>query len=536
MRATSVVKKESYWGGVARAGAVGILLLAAALRLWGLGAQSIWQDEAYSVVLAREHVGTIIQRQVEDSSPPLYYVLLHFWIVIFGDSEFAARLPSALCGIGLVAATLLIASRLFGPKVGLGAGAMLAIAPLAVCYSQEARMYSLTPLLAVISVYLCHLLGENVSKRRIAWFIGTTVAMLYTQNYGVFVLVAEGLYLLANRKRRRDPRPMLALMGVVGAYVPWLLVLSKQVAENTTPWIPQPRARMLFETLLHLSFKSWRLPSTFFLKVIWAVGLAAVAGLIIMVICVLARARRSDSEAWGTGAGLLFLSYTIVPIFCAYIASQSKPIYVPGRYDTIVQPGLFILVALGLTSIRVDWLRNAIGCVLVVVLLLSLHAYFTVYYKSNDREIAGYIAHNARETDVVLFTDLTITPFRYYYPDSKIATLRFPQGGFGWTPKGAFTNDLAFFEQEFDTVKRRLSALWPQKSRLLVVFKPSPALYCQLLARLRTEQWLRLEARVPFRMGHNVENQAEAVFVFGVVEAPSVYRPTTNDAAETEMR
>ena len=525
MQAMTAAMKKSRWSGGARACAIGILLLAACLRLWGLGAQSIWQDEAYSVVVARQPVVSIIQRQVEDSSPPLYYVLLHLWVAAFGDSEFASRLPSALCGIGLVAATLLIASRLFGPKVGLWAGILLAIAPLAVCYSQEARMYSLTPLLAVISVYLCYLLGENASSRRMAWFIGITVAMLYTQNYGVFVLVAEGLYLLANRRRRQDARPMLALMGVVGGYLPWLLVLSRQVAENTTPWIPRPRARMLFDTLLYLLFKSWRLPSTSFLKAIWAVGLLSVAGLTIAAIRVLVRARRSTSEDSAYRAGLLFLSYTIVPIICAFIVSQGKPIYVPGRYDTIVQPGLFILVALGLSSIRVDWLRSAIGGVLVVVLVLSLHAYFTVYYKSNDREIADYIAHNAKPSDVVLFTDLTITPFRYYYPDSNIATLRFPQGGLGWTPKGAFTNDAAFFQRELAIVERRLSALWPQKNRLLVVFKPSPAIYYKLLARLRAEPWLRLEGRMPFKMGDNVENQASAIYIFRILEAPGQHGP-----------
>ena len=68
------------WTTRAKVVAVAIIILAAAVRLWGLGEQSVWQDEAYSVVLAREDVGTIIRAQVEDSSPPLYYVLLHFWL------------------------------------------------------------------------------------------------------------------------------------------------------------------------------------------------------------------------------------------------------------------------------------------------------------------------------------------------------------------------------------------------------------------------------------------------------------------------
>jgi len=528
----------SQWRGGAKALAVAILVLAAVVRLWGLGEQSIWQDEAYSVVLARQDVGTIIERQVEDSSPPLYYLLLHIWIRMFGDSELCARLFSALLGICLVAATLFIASRLFRPAVGLWAGGMLAVAPLAVYYSQEARMYSLTPLLAIISVYLCHLMTERPSPKRVAWFIVVTAAMLYTQNYGVFVLLAEGLYVLARRKERRDARPMLALMGVVGAYLPWVLVLSRQVAQNTTPWIPKPQGRMLFETLLHLTFKSWRLPTTGFLKSIWGIGLVALAALVVSALCLVLRARRSGdaSKQAAIWPVLLVLFYTFVPIACAFIASYSKPIYVPGRYDTIVQPGLFILAGLGLTSIRMKPLRKALGVLVFTVLVISLHSYFTTYWKSNDREIADYVARNATLSDIVLFTDLTITPFMYYYPESSLTTLRFPRGGLGWTPKGAFTNDVAFFEDEFRLIVRRMSALWPQKSRLLVVFKPSPVLYQRLKSRLHEERWLRFERRVPFKMGHNAENQVSDILIFRIVEAPPVYPRTTNDVTETEMR
>ena len=522
----------------AKALAVAIIVLAAVVRLWGLGEQSIWQDEAYSVVLARHDVGTIIQTQVEDSSPPLYYLLLHIWIRVFGDSEFCARLLSALFGIGLVAATLMIASRLFTAAVGLWAGGMLAFAPLAVYYSQEARMYSLTPLLAIMSVYLCCVLTETPTPKRMAWFIAVTAAMLYTQNYGVFVLLAEGLYLLARRKESRDARPMLALMGVVGAYLPWLLVLSRQVAENTTPWILEPRVRMLFETFLHLTFKSWRLPTTGFLKALWGIGLLAVAASLVLAVRLALRGRRSTdaSQQASSGRVVLMLSYTFVPIACAFVGSYSKPLYVPGRYDTIVQPGLFILAALGLTSIRVKRLRKALGVLAFAVLIISLHSYFTTYWKSNDRAIAHWVEKEATASDIVLFTDLTITPFMYYCPESSITTLRFPRGGLGWTPKGAFTDDAAFFEEEFGVVERRIAALWPQKTRLLVVFKPMPAIYQRLKARLDREDWLQFEKREPFEMGHNVENQVSEVLIFRIVGPPPVDGRTTNDTTATEMR
>lgn len=506
----------SQWSTAPRIVAISIIVLAAVVRIWGLGSQSVWQDEAYSIVLARESLPETIEAQVEDSSPPLYYILLHFWIEVLGDSEFGARLLSAVFGVGLVIAALLITTRLFSLEAGLWAGGLLAIAPQAVYYSQEARMYALTPLLALLSVYACHLLCEEPSSKRMGVFIAITGAMLYTQNYGVFVLAAEVLYILSRRKHNPDPRPMLSLMGVVGVYLPWLLVLSRQVAENTTPWIAAPYPRMLFETALHLSFKSWRLPVTGFLKVIWAVGLIAVGVLCLLVVRFVIRARRSEDALMQDRrrAGLLILSYTIVPVMCAFIVSQTKPIYVPGRYDTIVQPGLWILCAVGLTSLPRKWLKGAAAAVLLFALVVSLHSYLATYRKSSDREIANYIAANAGDADLLLFTDLTITPFNYYYPESRLSTLRFPRSRMGWTPRLAFTNDLVYFQEEYDRVIERIKSSMPHKKRLWLVFKPTPAIYPRFLRQLAQEKWLRFEKSVEFEMGHNAENQVEAILIF----------------------
>lgn len=516
-------KSDSGWTSRTKAAAIAIILIAAAIRLWGLGDQSVWQDEAYSAVLARQDVSTIVQMQVDDSSPPLYYLLLHFWTSSFGDSEFVIRLLSALFGIGLVAAVLFITSSLFNRSAGLWAGGMLAFAPLAVYYSQEARMYSLTPLLAILSVYFCHLVSDNPTPKRVAWFIGITAGLLYTQNYGVFILLVDGLYLLARRRERRDPRPMLALSGVVLLYLPWLIVLSRQVVGNTTAWILPPHLRMLVDTALHLTFKSWRIPTTGLLKVSWGIGLAAALVVLVQIIVFAVRLIQSSqaSERACSWPIFLVLGYMVLPIACAFISSYSKPIYVAGRYDSIVQPGVYMLLGLGIASIPLDWLRKALGILLFAVLLISLHAYFTTYWKSNDRDVANWVANNATESDLVLFTDLTVTPFLYYHPNSDVSRIRFPQAGLGYMPAGFFSNDLSYFEDEFRSVIRKVSAQWPRKRRLLVVLKPyrTSDLF---VSRLNEESWLRLMRHVSFPAGHNAENQVSEIIIYDIIKAPEL--------------
>ena len=126
---------------------IGILL-----RVYNLGFQSIWIDEAFSIYNAQHSVASIISLQ--DTSPPLYHLLLHLWIQAFGTSAIAARSLSVVFGSLLIIATYLLAAYLFDKEVGIIASMLVAISPLFIYFSQEARAYCLFFLLSVIKAVL----------------------------------------------------------------------------------------------------------------------------------------------------------------------------------------------------------------------------------------------------------------------------------------------------------------------------------------------------------------------------------------------
>ncbi len=90
-----------------------IVLIGASLRLYQLGTQSIWFDEAFSVWVAKAGVLQIIQTTAKDTHPPLYYFILHYWMAIFGDSELAVRGLSAFFGILAIPMVYVIGRQLF---------------------------------------------------------------------------------------------------------------------------------------------------------------------------------------------------------------------------------------------------------------------------------------------------------------------------------------------------------------------------------------------------------------------------------------
>jgi mannosyltransferase len=132
-----------------------IFLVGLFLRIYGLGAESIWYDEAVSVTVAKLDLFAQINWSFlqNDNNPPLYYAILHYWVWIFGDSEFAARVPSALFGSFSIIAIYSVGRFLFNKNVGSFAALILATSVFHIKYSQEARAYSLLAFLTLVSYY-----------------------------------------------------------------------------------------------------------------------------------------------------------------------------------------------------------------------------------------------------------------------------------------------------------------------------------------------------------------------------------------------
>ena len=140
-----------------------IVILASALRLWNIGAQSLWIDEGIAWRVATQP-GLNEAVQADPTNPPLYFLLLYLNVRLAGDSEFALRWLSAACGILLVPLIYQLARRLFSPVAGLFAAVLIACSPPLWWASQEARMYALMAALAVAAALAWHQLIRKPTR------------------------------------------------------------------------------------------------------------------------------------------------------------------------------------------------------------------------------------------------------------------------------------------------------------------------------------------------------------------------------------
>ncbi len=220
------------------------LLLGAGLRFYRLGAQSFWNDEGNTARLVERSVRLIVEGAAGDIHPPGYYLLLAGWGRGAGYSEFVLRGFSAFCGVLTIAAAAALGRRVGGRAAAFGAAWLVAVHPLAVYYSQEARMYALLGLLSALTLLAAANYASRIARQRARAVDGALLTLcmaagLYTQYAFAFVLaginLAFGITWLAQRPWRwRAWLPWMAAQVAGGLmFIPWL-----PAALKVTTWQP----------------------------------------------------------------------------------------------------------------------------------------------------------------------------------------------------------------------------------------------------------------------------------------------------------
>ena len=380
-------------------------LLALLLRLIRLD-DPLWLDEAAAVLIAWEGPTGAVDALARDSTPPLYYWLLWAWTSLVGSTETLVRIPSAVGGVLAVVATMALARRLAGPRAALIASLMVALSPLAIYYSREARMYAFTPLIAAWALLTLERALTTGERRWFGYHALALVVGLYTHNFFVFFLAAAPVAALVVRRDRlvlAIGAPLLALVG----FIPWLPILVEQAGSGVTAWIPKVWADTPPSLALWRSLEAMT-PGGVYPAYLRGLGQLAVGTPIrvvatAVVLGLAAVGARSMPRIPRTTA----LVGLVVPLFLPWIASfVVMPVYVVGRYELVALPALACLVGAGAVAIplRVALVASAsyvAAAGLVVTLWLNQPV------NTFERDAAQAALKLAGEGDVVIFCDYT---------------------------------------------------------------------------------------------------------------------------------
>ncbi len=215
-----------------------LIAIGAAMRFVSLGEQSFHHDEVITV--ARVIPGSFIHmlREVKhsESNPPLYYVLAWSWAKVFGTSEFGIRSLSALFGLATVPVAYFIGVELSNRRAGLIAAALVAVNPMLIWYSQEARSYALLVFFCAVSLLFFARALRTCSWADLGLWALSSALALCSHYFAAFAVAIEAVWLLV--ALRWEWRPVLAAVASVGLVgVALLPLLIAQINPTHVGWI-----------------------------------------------------------------------------------------------------------------------------------------------------------------------------------------------------------------------------------------------------------------------------------------------------------
>jgi hypothetical protein len=395
-------------------GLLGLVLLALILRTTELGI-GFWIDEGLSVGIANRPFGDIPHALRLDGSPPLYYMLLHFWMSAFGTTEEATRAMSVTFALLAVPVAWWAGKVLFGTRGGWMAAVLAATNPFLTQFAQETRMYALVALLALIA---CGAYGRafapGVAERaRRPWAITYAVAlalMLYTHNWALFFGASGGaVWLFLVFRSAGEERRSLLIAGAVafgGAlllYLPWIPTTLYQAAHTGAPWAESPSIAALLASPGHMLGQFAQI----------ALIMAAGAGLGNLW------SRRGAAALSPAGrAAACLLAIGVLTVTLAWALSQLSPAWA-NRYLAAGVAPLLLVGAGGLAN------AGRLGIAGLIVAAALAAGDTAPDDKSNVRDVARAIGPSLRPGDLVVSTQPEqVSVLKYYLPDGvRFATL-----------------------------------------------------------------------------------------------------------------
>jgi len=438
-----------------------VLALAAAVRCYQLGFASLWLDEALTIRIANLPLSELWVTPY-DPTPPLYYTVIHF-LLSFGHSEIALRIPSVLFGLLTVVMIYLATRKLAGATAAFAAALILALSFHNIEYSQEARAYSLLGLCLSVSLLGLINLGlrwqDSCAGFTFRKFLGSggalyamgLIAALYTHNAAVFYWLCVQLFFLAWWVRPfKFSLPCIASwaavnMAVLLLWTPWLLVSIQMISQDVLSWLPQ--------TTPELAFATWRAVNG--LRTIdfaqpyadLLLAVAAIAGVYSL--------RRNLPLAI-----LLFSLLILSGIANWAYGLVASPVFM---LRTILWTSL---IAAMLVAIGISRLPAIPGAVLLLLVLAAqakgVHDYFNANYAENEgwRAVATVFNEQQRPGDILLIRQFYLEAPFFHYVDTSSPDWDI----YGWDC--AENSGLAGDIMEVDSIKRiawRSTDLGPRK-------------------------------------------------------------------------
>ena len=379
-----------------------ILFLIDLLSKWFfINDRDICLDEPFTLFHAQSGFWEILKLPTQNEpNPPLFMVLLHFWMKLFGLSANAIRVLPLLFNALTVVYLYKIGEKISSTKIGVFSALIFILSTYHFYFALETRTYSLLVLATATSLYYFISILSSDSKRMVIGLIVSNLLLVYSHYFGIFVLfvqfVSSFLYL---RDKEILKKIYLALGCTLVGFLPMLTIIIKQfLISSKGTWVLPPE-NSEYMNQLQLFFNS----KIIFNMIIWFICIGA--GYYIV---------RKRSFKITKETGVVFL-WWFLPFTSMFFISKTIPMFV-NRYILFNTIGLYVFVGILLHTFYKKWMYYALSGIVVVALFIQLEINAKDFYYREVKNAVNQVKKFENPNSAILvYPHWADLGFMYYY-------------------------------------------------------------------------------------------------------------------------
>lgn len=204
-----------------------IIILGFSLRIINLGKHSFWCDELLAISLGKHTIKWMIDYiTFNDAHPPLFYIMVHFWLKL-GENEFILRILPLIFGVMCIPTGYFLGKKFKNEKTGFFLSSFISLSPSFILWSQIVKSYTFFTLMTILSFISFFNLLEQKNKKWIIFFTLINTLLLYTHNLSFIVILIQFFILLILKKF--NFYFFMSFLITFFLYIPWLIKIPYQI-------------------------------------------------------------------------------------------------------------------------------------------------------------------------------------------------------------------------------------------------------------------------------------------------------------------
>ncbi len=374
---------------------------------------SVWQDEAYTMDMIRGNIDEIISSTAEDVHPPLYYIIVKIFTMIFGYSVPIVKIVSIIPVILIMIFVALKSKKIFKEKyfkISILFILLIGFFPVAFIQNIELRMYTWAMFFVTCSgIYAYELYNKPKSRKNLILFVLTSICAAYTHYYAALTECFIYLFLIVNLIRKYKAwKEVLVIIGITFAlYLPWIPIFIKQFLIVKDHWWLQ-----VFDANTILSIIQYLFDGKF-TNIFLITCIATIVGMIMHI-----RVNRKDNEIWF--AILCITSFILMVTTGCLVSIILRPVFVH-RYMYVGVGLLFLGISIGIA--KIEYGKLLLSIFVSVIILNFPFSYNNAYireYKNGTEDFKEFSKNIEIQENIV--TDLKDVYYTlpYYLPNYNL--------------------------------------------------------------------------------------------------------------------